>query len=99
MMNTVIYDSRRIFFPTGSGGSGGSSSADKVSVDIKSETEISSVQNVQAALQYLADHINGSIGDLPNELEPDTAKLKDVIKGFNDLLKALKGLDSSGGTP
>lgn len=98
-MNTVIYDTKRIFFPTG-GGSGGPSSADKVSIKVKSDTEISSVQNVQAAVQYLVDHINGGIGDLPQALKPDEAKLKDVIKGFNDLLTALNGLkNNNGGNP
>lgn len=96
-MNTVVYDTRKIFFPTG-GGSSGSTSADKVSIDIKSDTEISSTKNVHDAIQFLADHINGTIGKLPNTLDPDEARLKDVIKGFNDLIVSLKCLESNGGS-
>lgn len=94
-MSTVIYDTRRIFWPV-SGGSSGPTSADKVSIDIESDTEISSKTNVQDAVQYLADHINGTIGKLPDKLDPDEARLKDVIKGFNDLIDALKCLENGG---
>lgn len=53
-MNTVIYDSRRIFWPQ-------NAAASAIPITIQSPGEISSARSVQDAVQMLADDISCTI--------------------------------------
>jgi hypothetical protein len=89
-MNTIIYDTHRIFFPTSS--SNGPTSADKVSIKINSESEIGEAKNVQEAIQMMTNGLDGLVEDLPQNLniESETISLNDVARCVNNILNAFR---------
>lgn len=84
-MNTVIYDSRRIFWPQNTPASG-------IPITIVSPGEISSARTVQDAVQMLVDDISCTIGKLPDDLDRDENTLRETIDCVNQLLDALRHL-------
>lgn len=89
-MSTVVYDTKRIFFPTG-GGSGGSTSADKVSIKIDSSGEISEATNVQEAIQMMASSFEQLVNDLPENLKEDKSiTVNQIVTCINAILNAFR---------
>lgn len=86
-MNTIIYDSRRIFWPQ-------NSPASSIPINISSPGEISSARTVQDAVQMLADDISCTIGKLPDDLQRDKNTLRETIDCVNQILEALRSLRS-----
>lgn len=87
-MNTVIYDSRRIFWPQ-------NAPASAIPIKIESPGEISSARTVQDAVQMLANDISCTIGKLPKEdLNRDENTLRETIDYVNQILDALRHLRS-----
>lgn len=84
-MNTVIYDSRRIFWPQ-------NAAASAIPITIQSPGEISSARSVQDAVQMLADDISCTIGKLPGDLDRDENTLRETIDCVNQILDALRHL-------
>lgn len=85
VMNTVIYDSRRIFWPQNTPANG-------IPIKIDSPGEISGVTNVQDAIQMLTDDISCTIGKLPKDLDRDEDTLRNTIDCVNLILEALRHL-------
>lgn len=90
MNNTVIFDTRRIFFPTGSGGGeGGPTSADKVSIEIKKDGHPVKT-NVQSAVQSIVNEIdNGTSADkvtidIQTEEGYITTNVQDAVQNIID---------------
>lgn len=81
-MNTIVYDSRRIFWPQ-------NAPANAIPIDIQSNSEISSAKTVEEAVQMIADDISCVVVNLPDKLNRDKSTLRDVIDRFNELLDVL----------
>ena len=89
-MNAIIYDSKRVFWPV-------NAPASSIPIDIKSDSEISSVSTVQEAIQMIVDDIGFTVKDLPKEdLDPEYNNLSETIDCVNEILHALRNLKLDG---
>lgn len=86
----ILYDSRRVFWPA-------NAPAKAIPIDIDSDTEISSMKNVQDAIQMIVDDISCTVGKLPDKIENREDKtLNKVITTLNSVIDALQKLKTDG---
>ena len=85
-MNTIIYDSKKVLWPV-------NAPAKSIPIEIESDSGISAVKNVQAAVQFLADNMGATVGKLPPEIKEKN--LRNTIETVNQLIEALRKLQPS----